>query len=81
MSNGYLSRSVDAEQVRVLGALLMELLRDQPLPVAVSNVVDDNDPRIIEAALCLETPFVLFESYVLREVFSALPRPWDGARG
>jgi Sigma-70, region 4 len=65
MSNGYLSRSVDAKQVQELGVLLMERLGDQPLPVAVRDLIDADDPMILEAAFCLETPYTLFESYVL----------------
>lgn len=67
MSNGYLSRSLDADMVRALGTQLQNRLKDQPLPIAVADALGDFDPRLIEAAVCLETPYVLFESYLLRD--------------
>lgn len=67
MSNGYLSHSVDAEKVRTLGLLLEDRLKSQPLPIAIGDVLSEHDPGLIEAAVCLETPFTLFESYILRD--------------
>lgn len=67
MSNGFLARSFDAETIRALSVKLQNRLKDQPLPIAVSDVLGDQDPSLVEAAVCLETPFVLFESYLLRD--------------
>lgn len=67
MSNGFLARSLDAATIRALGVKLQDRLKDQPLPIAVSDVLGDQNPSVVEAAVCLETPFILFESYLLRD--------------
>lgn len=69
MVNGYLSPSIDANEVRVLGKRLRDRLKDQPLPISVYETLEDKniDICLVEAAVSLETSFVLFESYLLRD--------------
>lgn len=71
MTHGYLARSLDPRTIRALGKRLQERLNTQPLPVAVCSVTSVTNATMIEAALHLETPFILFDSYVLRETPNA----------
>ena len=69
MANGYLSRTANAKQIRELGRQIQDRLANQPLPISVSEVLGDQyqDLSLVEAAISLETPYVLFESYLLKD--------------
>lgn len=69
MANGYLSRTANAKQIRELGRQIRDRLVNQPLPISASEVLGDQyqDLSLIEAAVSLETPYVWFESYLLKD--------------
>lgn len=66
MRNGYAAPHFDCAAIRLIAGQLNMIDIDRPLPLALADLLPEQDPDMVAAAAALETDFCVFEGYLFR---------------